>query len=266
MNCQEALTLLYDIIDKEASEIDAAEVRAHLDKCEDCLQKYNLATKVNALIDERLKSAKATCCTESIRRKLINQIDEIDRESGNPVVRTRRFPFGNSTMVIAIAAAIVIAIGGFYVSGTLVDHHKVFKPLEQAHWDSAGQVNLITADIQATTEAFLLASAEQYKPNATYGDFSMIGAKVEDLLGEKMGHFVYEHGTTIVSVFVAPASFEIPSQLESRAVMVGGIKMFDHNCRGCRLVYHRTKNAVVIVATTEKSVDLLSFDPGRGAI
>jgi hypothetical protein len=70
----------------------------------------------------------------------------------------------------------------------------------------------------------------------------------------------------IVSVFVAPAKFEIPSELEQSAVMVGGVKLFDHNCRGCRLVYHRTPNAVVIVATTEKSVDLLSFDPGRGTI
>ncbi len=266
MNCQEALTLLYDIIDKEASEIDAVEVRAHLDKCEDCLQQYNLATNVNALINERLKSAKATCCTESIKRKLINQLDEIDKGSDNPAEKRRGFPFGNTALVIAIAAAVVITIGGLYVSGALVDHHKVFKPLEQAHWDSAGQVNLLAGDIQATTEAFVLASAEEYKPNAEYNGFSMMGAKVENLLGEKMGHFVYQQGSTIVSVFVAPASFEIPPQLENGAVMVGGIKMFDHNCRGCRLVYHRTQNAVVIVATTEKSVDLLSFDPGRGAI
>ena len=31
MNCQEALDLLYDIIDKEASEIDTQEVKRHLD-------------------------------------------------------------------------------------------------------------------------------------------------------------------------------------------------------------------------------------------
>ena len=35
MKCQEALDLLYEIIDKEASEIDTQAVKRHLDYCQD---------------------------------------------------------------------------------------------------------------------------------------------------------------------------------------------------------------------------------------
>jgi len=42
MNCQEALSLLYDVIDKEASQIDIKEVQKHLDCCQDCLKRFQV--------------------------------------------------------------------------------------------------------------------------------------------------------------------------------------------------------------------------------
>ena len=265
MNCQEALTLLYDIIDKEASDIDAAEVAAHLDKCHDCLQKYNLESSVNALVNERLKSAKATKCTEVIRKNIITRLDVIDGQSGAPGARSKRFPFGNTALVMAIAATVVLVVGGIFVAASLKDHRSVFLPFEEAHWNAEG-VKAGATDPLAMVQAVQFAHAEQYELNESYEGFSLVGASVESVMDVRMGHFIYEKGKVRVSVFVAPPSFEIPAELEKFAVIVNGTKMFDHNCRGCRLVYHRAGNAVIVTATTEKDVDLLKFNPVRGTI
>lgn len=266
MNCQEALALLYDIIDKEATDIDAAEVRAHLDKCHDCLHKYNLESSVNALINERLKSSKATGCTEVIRKNIISQLDVIDGESAGSVTKARRFPFGGTALVMAIAATVVVVIGGIFVAASLKDHHAVFLPLEEAHWNAKNVAVRLERDQSISAQAVQFAHAVQYDLDETYDGFRLVRASVDNVMDMQMGHFVLEKGDARVSVFVAPSSFEIPSELEQHAVTINGIKMFDHNCRGCRLVYHRAGNAVIVTATTEKDIDLLKFAPGRGTI
>ena len=61
MNCDEALSLLYDYVDKEVSEIDAREIREHLDTCGHCLERYQLEESVNELLKAKL----AECCKTS---------------------------------------------------------------------------------------------------------------------------------------------------------------------------------------------------------
>ncbi len=266
MNCQEALALLYDIIDKEASEIDAAEVKAHLEKCHDCFQKYHLEGAVNSLVTERLKSVEPTRCTVKLRDKIISQLDDIDSELPQVSPKSRRFPFGNSALVLAVAATVVVAVGGFFVFKGITDNHAPFAPLEQAHWNSTALVTHAATNSTAESEAVQFAHAEQVNLSESYDGFSVVAANIDTVMNTPMSHYVYRKGETLVSVFVAPASFEIPSALEATAVTVNGVKMFDHNCRGCRLVYHRAGNAVIVTATTEKEIDLVKFNPGQGTI
>lgn len=266
MNCQEALNLLYDIIDKEANDIDAAEVQAHLDKCHHCLKVYNLESTVNALVAERLKSAKATRCTEVIRKDLLGKLDKIDAEAGQPP-KVRRRPFDNTAMSLAIAALVVIVVGGSYIGTKIYHHNQVFIPLEQAHWNVSEHVAQQVESPALIAQAVELAHSVQYPLSESLDGFKLTGGHVEDVMGTRMGHFVYRQGDKLVSVFVAPASsFSIPEELNDDAVIINGRKLFDHNCRGCRLVYHREGDIVIITATTEREVDLLAFNPGHGAI
>jgi anti-sigma factor (TIGR02949 family) len=266
MNCQEALNLLYDIIDKEATDIDAAEVQAHLDKCHHCLKVYNLESTVNALVAERLKSAKATRCADVIRKDLLGMLDKIDAEAGH-APRVRRRPFDNTAMSLAIAALVVIVVGGSYIGTRVYNHNQVFIPIEQAHWRVSEHEAKQVDNPALTTQAVELAHVVQYPLSESLDGFNLINGHVEDVMGIKMGHFVYREGDKLVSVFVAPASsFSIPEELSDNAVTVNGRKLFDHNCRGCRLVYYQDGNVVVITATTDREVDLLAFDPGHGSI
>jgi len=92
MNCQEALSLLYDVIDKEASEIDAREVEKHLKNCQDCAGVYRLEQSVNELI--KRSSSLRTPAPElmpSRARSSISLTKSIGRTAGRK--QRRQIPF-----------------------------------------------------------------------------------------------------------------------------------------------------------------------------
>ncbi|RKX23560.1 MAG: hypothetical protein DRP45_10300 [Candidatus Zixiibacteriota bacterium] len=81
MNCQEALSLLYDIIDKEASEIDVAQVQEHLNRCRDCAGIYKIEESISRLIQEKLKHKEPTPCFDVLKSNVLQQLDDIDAEN-----------------------------------------------------------------------------------------------------------------------------------------------------------------------------------------
>ena len=82
MNCQEALNLLYDIIDREASDIDAQQVQEHLESCQHCFKIYKVEGAINEFIKARVQEDKNEVHVENLRLKIIHQLDTID-VSGN---------------------------------------------------------------------------------------------------------------------------------------------------------------------------------------
>ena len=80
MNCQEALNLLYDIVDNEASEVDVQNVQEHLKDCKDCDGIYRLEQAVNELLHARLENPSTSPQLAFLKTKVIGQLDEIDCE------------------------------------------------------------------------------------------------------------------------------------------------------------------------------------------
>ena len=89
MNCQDALDLLYDIIDREASEIDAQRVKEHLENCRDCFEVYRLEQSVQDLINERVQNSVDSPRVDDLKAKIMTRLDEIDRENPNKRQRDR---------------------------------------------------------------------------------------------------------------------------------------------------------------------------------
>lgn len=81
MNCQEALSLLYDIIDREASEIDAREVEEHLAQCRDCSGLYKIERSIAKLLQERLVQHEPTAHFAELKTSVLRQLDQIDSEN-----------------------------------------------------------------------------------------------------------------------------------------------------------------------------------------
>ncbi len=264
MNCQDALDLLYDIIDKEASEVDVKQVKEHLENCRDCFEKYRLEQSVQDFIDEKLKASNAVGVAESLKIRILDRLDDIDREDsarGEP-----RF-FRLTTRTLVAAASLVVLIGAGLLLASFYRHNDLYIPLEEAHWSVSD--NMSTYQNAEITSQLVSAVSRDYSYNISGSvcDFAMVGGNRLLIMGTEMCHFVYAKEEVLVSVFVVPADeFEIPPDLKNSTVKNNDITFFDHNCRGCRLLYHQAGPLIIITASTNHDVGLVDFVPGLSAI
>jgi hypothetical protein len=169
--------------------------------------------------------------------------------------------------VIALAASLVIVVGAYYVGRTVFNKHTAYLPLEQSHWAAVEHVNSYS-DLATTTLA--RATTQQtlaYDVAEKVGTFSLVGGQPETIDNIPMVHFVYHNAERYVSVFVIDAGrFELPDDLVSTLVNRNGVDFYDHNCRGCRLVYRKVGNALVVTATSHRDLELLDFVPDRNPV
>ncbi len=266
MNCQEALALLYDIIDKEASEIDAEQVHEHLQKCSQCLKRYELEGDINDFVKKKLSHAKPSPQINALRDKILCKLDTIDREEGG--LKGHKPPFWKASYVVAAAAILVVTISAVYLATGFYRHKDIYIPLEQAHWKAEDELRTFENPTLTSAAVLFAADTVGYRPSPEVAGTHLAGGQVEEINGTRMAHFVYTNpGTRTVSVFVVPANqFTIPEDLRSSLIQRHGLDLFDHNCRGCRLVYHRVGNAIVVTATTDRQTELLDFIPGQSTI
>lgn len=265
MNCQEALDLIYDILDKEASEIDTKQVHDHLEKCHHCLERYKIEGDVHSFIKAKLHHAEAGT-VESLRHKILGKLDAIDREEGAQT--GHKPPFWRTSYTFAAAALLVVTIGAAYLVAGFYRHQNVYMPLERAHWSARDGMSAYQNE--AVTSATLAYATDTvgYRVFPDIAGARLIGGQTEEIEGTRMAHFVYANpGEKVVSVFVVPADqFTIPDNLKETRAMRHGLNLFDHNCRGCRLVYHQIGSVVVITATSDRETELLDFVPGQTTI
>ncbi len=264
MNCQDALDLLYDIIDREASEIDAQQVKEHLDNCRDCFEVYRLEQSVQDFINEKIQAPSHNPKVEELKAKIISRLDEIDRES--PTKRETRF-FRLTTRTLVAAASLVILIGASFLVAAFYRHSDLYIPLERAHWDVS--TNIETYQNGPVTQQLLGAIEQNHLFSVSHQvmDFDLVGGKSEQIMDAAMSHMVYKKGDQLVSVFFVPENqYKLPSDLDDSRVVRNNLTFFDHNCRGCRLVFHRIGSLIVIAASTERDIELLDFVPGLAAI
>lgn len=263
MNCQEALRLLYDIIDKEASDIDNQAVEQHLNKCRHCFDKFQLESSIQDLLKAKLSGGNPGPELANLKSKIMIKLDEVDNECQ----AQSRSPFQMAAWAIAAAASIVVVLGASNLVMSFIEHSADFMPFERAHItleEGTGK----TFD-QVTTAAALteLRNDFEYELLLVVNDFELVSGGSEEIDGVAVRHFSYKNNGSMVSVFVLLASeYELPSSLDQAKITVSDRIMYDHNCRGCRLVYQEVGGSVVITATRDKSVELLEFVPGHRVI
>lgn len=266
MNCQEALDLIYDILDKEASEIDTQQVHEHLEKCHHCLERYKLEGEVHAFIREKLSHPHPTTQLNSLRTSILGKLDAIDREEGAQT--GHKPPFWRTSYTLAAAALLVVTIGAAYLVAGFYRHQDLYIPLERAHSNARDGVDAYRDQLITTAAMAYVSDTVGYRIFPTVAGAKLIGGHTEEIEGARMAHFIYGNSTDkVVSVFVVLADrFWIPTNLKDSPSQRHGLNFFDHNCRGCRLVYHQIGNAIVITATTDRSTELLDFVPGQSTI
>jgi mycothiol system anti-sigma-R factor len=270
MNCQEALNLLYDIIDKEASEVDEREVRKHFEQCRDCYEKFRLEESIHNFLREKVKGEDPGPAHQTLKQKIMGRLDDLDGaeepESSGKSERTHR-PFRLPAIALVAAASVVVLLGAAFLGTQLGSHESHFIPLEQAHWAMADSPT--GAFDEMATQSLLATAVDRYRYNLDplVGDYRLLGGRAERLIDAEMLHYIYVNGESRVSVFLAPAGwFDRFANLNMEQAVRNNIQFFNHNCRGCRLVFHRDGGAVIITASADRNVDLLRFVPGHSTI
>jgi anti-sigma factor (TIGR02949 family) len=265
MNCQEALSLLYDVIDKEASEIDAREVEEHLKNCHDCAGVYRLERSVNELIKEKLRAQEVNPRVDNLKTKILAQLDEVDRENRPPeAAAPTSFRLGRA---LAIAASVIIVLGAFFIGFGVFEKHEAYLPLEESHWTASANIDAYRSNVVTSLARVQVQQDWAREIPEALRSFDLVGGQLETLCEMPVAHFIYNRDDQVVSVFfVCAKAYQLPEDLLAHVVNHNGVEFYDHNCRGCRLVYHRAGDAWVVTATTERDIDLLSFVPDRGPV
>jgi mycothiol system anti-sigma-R factor len=264
MNCQEALSLLYEIIDKEASEIDAKQVQQHLDRCGHCFAVYRLESAIQGFINDKLKHSNPAASLAGLKEKIQVRLDEID--SGQISAESRPF-FRRAAAALAAAAILVILIGAAFWARDFYRHQTEYIPLERAHWVAAEHPETYNDGMRTSSIVSNLRDNLSYELSPSVEGFTLVGGRSEEVKGVEMAHFVYSNDKGIVSVFVVPSDrLAIPDDLKDAKVERHGLSFYDHRCRGCRLVYHKAGSVVIVTATADRTIELLDFIPGHSAI
>ena len=265
MNCQEALDLLYDIIDKEASEIDAQEVKRHLDHCQDCFRQYQLQGSVQSLLTEKLKSNTDFQTIERLKGNILSKLDEID--SLRQTAGLKSVPFRIPAIALAAAAALVLLVGTGFFASSLYRHYTEYIPIERAHWAANEDVDSFRDSEKTASAMALVSSTFGLTMTPGQGDLKLVGGKSREIKGMQVYQFYYRNADFSASVFVIPASeISFSDDLIQTRIVIDGNCYYDHNCRGCRLLYTKNGDAVIITASTNHDYELTEFNPVIRAI
>jgi len=260
MNCQEALKLLYDIIDKETSDTDTARVQEHLEKCRNCFDIYRFEGALQAFINEKIKQDISLPNVDILKSRILSQIDGIDAKA--PASDRRRPPFFRAATALALAASLVLVVGAIALLGGFFQHQANYVPLRESHLSVMKNIGRFQNPSATSVSLARVSNDMNCSPCEEVKDFQLAGGLIEKVSGAEVVHFVYDNDSQCVSVFVAGTDeLKIPDEIRENAIKVGDASFFEHYCRNCRLLYYQTGTVVIVTVTTDRDIDLLQFLP-----
>jgi mycothiol system anti-sigma-R factor len=209
VNCREALTKLYEYLDKELCEDDKKHLDQHLEFCSDCLKKYQLEEEFNKVVKQKI------CCQPDVthlKNRVREEIDRIDASS-----QPRNILFLLMPLIVATVVTLVILIP----SGRGSDPQAVLlamRPFADEHTKCLQR--LLEYAVESTDPLVVKAGLAQFSDlpqelfAATPTDVSIQAAAVAHLPSGDNVQFDYRAFGEDVSVFVLPRDAVDKSPLE----------------------------------------------------
>jgi Zn-finger protein len=254
MNCQEALSLLYDVVDHEASEIDREQVEEHLKSCEKCHGIFQIEDTWQRFLAERIeeRSNNESPALGHLRGRISEELDLQDRGLGwGASLGIVGLTFRSLIMVIAVVLVLVAT----YVGAGYYGHYRDFHHLELAHHEGVAQSSRF-ADPEDTRSAIAFV-AESVNLNIwpTVGSFQLVGGRITEIDDIQLGHFIYNDASATVSLFVSHG-LEMAVPWGAKADDQG---YYIHQCDDCRLWYGVQGQARLVAAEVSGEVDMGQF-------
>ncbi len=262
ITCEEALKKLYEVIDKEADEVDTKKVQEHLKSCKSCMSRYEFESMFKHFV---VKKAESSQKHEQLRNRILSRISEAESSGGGGLFGGR-FRFG--AVLMAAAAALVIFVISALALADFYRHKEYTYPFEAHHMENRIE------DVQSATVAQTV-DAGRYLVNdlhlAVNGDekqLRFIDAGTVEIQDKEFVHLRYLYQGKYVSFFMGNAEGVNLPDFERQ--IYNDKEYFYHECRECKVIYWYVENRVgekiVIVVTEVHDLDLRPTIPTVKAI
>jgi anti-sigma factor (TIGR02949 family) len=245
VNCRDALRLLYDVVDNEASENEKNQVQEHLKKCRHCSARYELEMKFKNCIEK--KGTFAPDCAD-LQQRILDQLDAADDTAAGEVGPSPS-PFRWVAVSLAAAAAIIICI---VAASALNDFYHVQNdvvPFTKAHLANLAESPTEMAPSDAFDFLYEHTGIRLDLPPELNSD-DIHSVAIDTIKGIPFGCIQLSGaGDELVSIFVA--SKEAYTLPDSPCKLILGSKMLVSGCRQCNLVGCE-KHGLVFLAVSRK--------------
>ncbi len=253
MNCKEALAKLYEITDKEASEIDEKEVREHLEHCKDCMSRFEFEKIFKAFIAEK---APIKAKTDKLREDILKRCEEVEKVSSRRPGNNLRF----GAVLVAAAASLVICIFASLALADYYRHQTFVVPFEKTHLNDNGFIKENQPLIGQ------LMAVRKYLNNDLHlsldmepRQFRLIGAGFDEVRGERFAHIRYIKGPDHISLFICNKDIKLPDF--EKLSYLNSIDYWMHVCAHCQVLYWMCGPHMVIAVSDNPGIDMTPLIP-----
>ncbi len=239
MNCRQALRLLYDVIDREASQIDTEAVEDHLKKCRHCMARYEFERMFQTFVIDKGRDSDKSI---QLKQRILTNLDQIDAAGG---VGSSRTPFKWPAVAIAAAAALLICVAATVMVSDFYRFQTDIVPFINAH--TAGTTTAKTVDTYGTDPFDYLEATSGIRLNSDkFSAESIQSISVDTIKGIRFARLeMLGPKNSTVSVFITEATnYHIP---KNKREIINGQEYFVHSCDACNLIGHTVGDLVFLL-------------------
>ena len=258
MTCEDALRLLYEVIDKEANQIDTEKVKKHLDECEHCMARYEFEAMFKTFVTEKASQSNRT---EMLKQRIQDRISD----TGDSGSRFRLRSFKSRPVIISAAAALVLCVVAALATAQFFRHNNFVYPFEKEHFN-ANPVNFAEAEEEDCINEINAFIGPNFSLalSAQVAGYELTHYGVDEIRGHKFMHLHYRNGQNKVSLFIGQYNPESLPDFEK--AVYSGIEYFRHVCLRCQVIYWKKGNAVAIAVSENKELNLPQLATALGSI
>ncbi|MFH1700853.1 MAG: zf-HC2 domain-containing protein [Candidatus Zixiibacteriota bacterium] len=271
MNCKEILSHLYEIIDKEANEIDSRKVEEHLKLCRHCMAHYEFERTFKAFVVEKGRNVTDT---DSIKQSILNQLDAIDAagEVGN------KHPFRWQAVSLAAVVALIICVIAAYTlsdfQNNLTSHENTNEAILADSYDDSMShfISAFSNHLSQNTQPVSHASPLDYlydltgiklDPIPEFSQENILSVSVDTIMSVPFGCLeMLNQDNNLVTIFIAAIdNYTLP---ENPRGIIDGHKYVLHRCEKCTIVGTQKKDLIFMVVSSstcqpQELVDMTKF-------
>ena len=253
MTCEEALRKLYEVIDKEASDIDVQAVKEHLHNCKHCMSRYEFEEMFRTFVVEKTSTGLRT---DRLRENILSSID-----------KAQEFPeglfggrFRYATVAIAAAAALIICIVAAF-SLTNFYRYKTFAyPFEKHHLQQPA--NLVAGGPNGgelvEVMNFLVSDMNLALDNDP-DRMKIVGGDLVDFNGHRFAHIRFINSNNDISLFLGRTDEADMSGFKKASA--SGIDYYWHICDDCQTICWKCGGVLAVAISQNKELDLTRLIP-----